>query len=454
MLADQRYRHALLAQPFWARLSPLEVKKRIQDLLADTDTEAAVQALSPVEYTVLLKEAPESRAALLALADPEQNRAVLDLDCWHKQDLRSTRLLDWLDHLRESGLEPFLDTLAVLDSELLVAAFSRHVEVNAALPSEEETEPKPYDEVLSNELYRLEFIDPESDWNERIQRLLAFLRHADLSAYHALMQGIMWSPQSELEEWAYRWKSGRLQDEGFPDYYDALEAYRIVDSVPQLAPAGIEAPGRPANAEESGVVPGYAWSMTPAGSLLARALDGRFDGATLERLCWEMVGLCNRELVVDQVDFASADAVKGSLRRVHAYANLGLEYVCDGQAQAAESLLRERSLQTICQTGISLVVGLRQRANRVQTHLNRSPAAHRALPGLAQKVLSGLLQPHAQFFSQLDAAADWGYRDFLQLNDVALVDGVLRELEEQLFDDRAVAPDGPAPHMSGTRSRQ
>ena len=440
MLADQHYQLALLAQPFWVRLSPSEVKQRIQGLLAAADTAAAVRQLSPVEYTVLLKEAPESRSALLALAQPEQNRAVLDLDCWHKQDLRSTRLLEWLDHLRDSGRDSFLDTLAVLDSELLVASFSKHVEVHAVLPSEEEHEPRPYDEVLSNELYRLEFIDPDSPWNERIQRSLAFLRHVDFNAYHGLMQGIMWSVQSELEEWAYRWKSGRLQDEGFPDYYDALEAYRIVDTVPPLRQGGVEPPGRPANAEETGIVPGYAWSMTPAGSLLARALRGQFGNETLERLCWEMVGLCNRELVVDQVDFADADAVKTSLRRVHAYANLGLEYHCDLHSYSAESLLREHSLQTICQTGISLVVGLRQRANRIQAHLNRSPGSPRGLSGFGQKVLSGLLRPRTQFLSELDAPTGWGYRDFLQLNDVTLVDGVLREYENNLFNDRAGAP--------------
>ena len=442
MLANQHNQHMLLAQPFWARLSPIEVKQRIQDLLADADTVSAVQALSPVEYTVLLKEAPESRAALLALADPEQNRAVLDLDCWHRQDLRSTRLLEWLDDLRESGLEAFLGTLAVLDSELLVASFSKHVEVHAVLPSEEEEEFRPYDEVLSNELYRLEFTDPDSVWNERIQRLLAFFRYADLNAYHVLMQGVMWGLQSELEEWAYRWKSGRLQDEGFPDYYDALEAYRIVDSVPQLAPGGVEPPGRPANAEETGIVPGYAWSMTPSGSLLAEALGGQFSPETLERLCWEMVGLCNRELVVDQVDFANPDAVKASLRRVHAYANLGLEYLCEVHSYAAGSLLREHSLQAICQTGISLIVGLRLRANRIQTHLNRSAGSQRTLPGLAQKVLSGLLRSHAQFLSELDTSTGWGYRDFLQLNDVALVDGILRDLEYDLFNER---PDTPEP---------
>ena len=443
MLAEHHYRRALLAQPFWARLSPAEVKQRVQELLAAPDSAAAVQALPPAEYAVLLKEAPESRAALLAAAHPEQNRTVFDLDCWHKQHLRSTRVLEWLDDVRESGLESFLDTLAVLDNELLVTAFCQHVRVHAALPTEEEEEPKPYHEVLSNELYRLEFIEPDSPWNERIQRLLVFLRQADIDTYHSLMQGIMWGLQSELEEWAYRWKSGRLQDEGFPDYYDALEAYRIVDNLPRLASEHIEPPGRPANAEDSEIVPGYAWSMTPAGSLLAQALTGQFSIDTLDRLCWEMVGLCNRELVVDQVDFADAAAVKASLRRVHAYVNLGLDYLCNYHSEPPESLLDAYSLHAICQIAITLIISLRQRANRVQTHLNRTPGVPRALPGSARRVVAGLLQPHAQFLSELASPIASGYRDFLHLQDVALVDGLLRELENDLPRGSTDIPEHP-----------
>ena len=443
MLAEQHYRRALLAQPFWARLAPADVKQRVQALLAAPDSAAAVRALPPVEYAVLLKEAPESRAALLAAAHPEQNRTVFDLDCWHKQDLRSTRVLAWLDDIRESGLEPFLDTLAVLDHELLVAALCRHVRVHAALPIEEEAEPKPYHEVLSNELYRLEFVEPDSPWNERIQRLLVFLRQADLDTYHGLMQGVMWGLEGELEEWAYRWKSGRLQDEGFPDYYDALEAYRIVDDLPRLASEHVEPPGRPANAETSGVVPGYAWSMTPTGSLLARALTGQFSIETLDRLCWEMVGLCNRELVVDQVDFAGAAAVKASLRRVHAYVNLGIDYLCGHHSEPPESILDAYSLHAICQTAITLIVSLRQRAHRVQVHLNRTPGVPRALPNLAQRVVSGLLRPHAQFLAELASPTASGYRDFVHLQDVALVDGLLRELENDLPRGTADPPEPP-----------
>ena len=80
---------------------------------------------------------------------------------------------------------------------------------------------------------------------------------------------------------------------------------------------------------------------------------------------------------------------------------LGSNIIATCTRHSAEWLLQEHSLQTICQTGIYLIVALRHRANRLQTHLNRSPGSQRALPALVQKVLSGLLQPHARFLSEL-----------------------------------------------------
>ena len=184
--------------------------------------------------------------------------------------------------------------------------------------------------------------------------------------------------------------------------------------------------------------------MTPAGSLLAQALTGQFSIDTLDRLCWEMVALCNRELVIDQADFADAAAIKASLRRVHAYVNLGIDSLCDLHSQPPESLLDQYSLHDICQAAITLIVGLRQRANRIETYLNRTPGVRRALPGLAQQVVVGLLRPHAQFLAELASPADSGYRDFLHLQDVALVDGLLRELENDLLQRAADVPETPA----------
>lgn len=430
-LAD--YREALLApQPFWVTLSPTTVKQRIELLLAAPDSAALVQALSPVEYTVLLKAAPDMRAMLLQLGHPEQIRTVLDLDCWHKDTLQSPRVLEWLEALQHSGEDICVQTLQTLDSEMLSVVLHRHIRVNAALPSEEEEDPGPYDEVLSNELYRVTFIDPDSPLNERVAEFLRLLRMTDLDMYYSLMQGTMWAEESDLEEWAYRWRTGRLQDEGIPDYYEALEAYHVVEVEPldALPPVPLEPPGVPASAEESGLVPSYAWSLTPSGSLLAQALQGDFTPATLERLCWEMVSLCNKAVVLDQVDFADTTAVRASLECVHAYVNIGLEYLSNQVPRQLVPLLTERSLLSICQVGFSLSMRLRQRASHLQVHLNGAAGVRRALPGLARYVVDGLLQTwHPQFFVGLESPGDTGYRDFLRFQDICLVDAVLQSLE-------------------------
>jgi hypothetical protein len=245
------------------------------------------------------------------------------------------------------------------------------------------------------------------------------------------MQAAMWEQDDELLDWAYRWKSGRLQDEGFPEYYDTVASYKMVD-LAQLAPvpaAMRETPGIPESAEAAGLIPAYAWSLTPSDSLLDRAVHGAFSGETLERLCWEMIALCNRELVHDQVDFADATAVRNSLGRVHAYLNIGLEYLSGGDRQHLSQLFEEHSLHLICQVGFTLVMRLFQRANRLYRYLTHSTDMRRSLPSLAYYVFEGLLDPRPQFFEGLDRPAEIGYREFCSLHDVTRVDLVLRQLE-------------------------
>ena len=203
------------------------------------------------------------------------------MDCWHQGTLQSPRVLEWLEELQRSGADAFIQALETMDSEMLIVVLHRHLRVNAVLPLEEEEDPGPYDEVLSNELYRITFVDPDSPLNERVAEFLRGLRLTDLDMYYTLMQGAMWAQESELEEWAYRWKVGRLLDEGIPDEQEALETYHVVDveALQAPLPAPLEPPGVPASAAESGVVPSYAWSLTPA----TRFSPRRCVGTLLQR---------------------------------------------------------------------------------------------------------------------------------------------------------------------------
>ena len=143
-----------------------------------------------------------------------------------------------------------------------------------------------------------------------------------------------------------------------------------------------------------------------------------------------MVSLCNKAFVLDQVDFVHTAAVRASLGRVHAYVNIGLEYLSNYHTEQLVPLLTDHSLVFICQVGFSLSMRQRQRAADLQTHLNRAGGVRRALPALARHVVDGLLHAwHPQFFVGLESPGDLTYRDFLHFQDIRLVDAVLRELE-------------------------
>ncbi len=432
MLTEQDYRKALVSRhPFWQRLSPTAVKQHVDHLLSAANAADLVHALAPIELTIMLKEVADMRPILLQLAQPEQIRLVFDLDCWHKGDLQSERILEWLEDLQRSGIETFTQMLTELDAELLVAFLRQYLRVQATLPPEEEDEPRAYEEAIVNELYRAEFIDPEGPHNARVQDLLNFMRAADLDQYNRLMQAAMWEQDSEFLEWAYRWKSGRLQDEGFPEYYEALEHHHLVD-LQQLTPSSstvLDTPAPPESAEETGIVPAYAWSLTPSGSNLEKATADDFSAEVIERLCWEMVALCNRALVYDQVDFANASTVRASFERVHAHLNIGLDYLGNRDKQPLSYLLHHYALSLIYQVGFTLVMHLYGQAARIQHHLSRHTGVRRAYPQLATGVLQGLLLPQPKIFRGLHQPGAVGYSDFRTLRDITSVIGILKQVE-------------------------
>jgi hypothetical protein len=178
-----------------------------------------------------------------------------------------------------------------------------------------------------------------------------------------------------------------------------------------------------------GLVPAYAWSFIPAGSSLERAMAGEFSAEALERLCWEMVALCNCALVYDQVDFADTVAVRSSFERVHAYLNIGLDYLGSRDQQPLSYLLNHYSLNLIHQVGFTLVTHLYSQAVQLQHHLTQHTGVRRAFSGLTTYVLQGLLLPQPKIFRGLQQPGAVGYSDFRTLRDITLVIGVLQQVE-------------------------
>lgn len=158
-------------------------------------------------------------------------------------------------------------------------------------------------------------------------------------------------------------------------------------------------------------------------------MTGAFSAEVIERLCWEMVALCNRALIYDQVDFADTAAVRASFERVHARLNIGLDYLGSRDKQPLPYLLNHYALSLIYQVGFTLVMHLYGQATRIQHHLTQHTGVRRTYPQLITCVLQGLLLPQPKMFRGLHQPGAVGYSDFRTLHDITLVIGVLKQIE-------------------------
>ncbi|MFQ6111689.1 MAG: DUF6178 family protein, partial [Nitrospinota bacterium] len=438
-------------RPELAREKLLEVhratgRKKLQIILDLPDPAAFVRRLPLEDLFFLVKELERDEAAeLVAMAAPHQVRGMIDLDCWKKDRVDSGRLKDWLSLLREGGGESLKEVLGTIDSSLLILQLRRSLRVYRREPEEspEELE-EDFDFTLDNN-YFIRFRRPQEE--SLLRALLEALFEQDHHRYLLIMEALLWSLDSILEEEAYRWRKSRLEDRGFPDYFDAIEVYHYLE--PEGAEERLEQKevldpaGEPP--EEGIMAPSYPVLARMPGNFFLESLGAGFTEEERERLQWELVYLANRGLVADRIDLSEPEAARGSLQRVQGYLNIGLEYLSGGRPERARELLRERYLQRLFQVGHSLLLKLGRRAARLEARGRLSPAGVplSLLDSPYREVTLGLLKTRPQFFTGFGGAGGTEYRDFRELKEAQLVEETLEKvefLEEFFFERLGVRP--------------
>ena len=81
-----------------------------------------------------------------------------------------------------------------------------------------------------------------------MQRFFDDLYRGDLDFARVVITAARWDGGTEAEEQAYRFRSGRMADLGYIDYYEALKVYMLVDPLKAppaqpLAPEHVSAGG-------------------------------------------------------------------------------------------------------------------------------------------------------------------------------------------------------------------
>ncbi len=411
----------------------LPARQKRDLILSAPEAERLVQSFAPETLFYTLKEIGSADAGdLLSMAAPEQIKGLFDLDCWNKDRVNLRRMREWIEAMSEAGRRRAAQALMELDIELVTLLLRGYLKVYLLSEVQAALDVPSHRVVQFDEHYAVEFIRYDNIL-PFLQEILEEMFERDYDYFSSLMDEIYWGVDAELEEQAYQYRIARLNDRGFPDFFEAQSVFgylnpRQFDQIRRTyAP-----PNREDELQEESQID---MAMMPPGadsSLFNAALTAGFAAQGKRHIRTEMALVANQVLVARAVDFGDPEAVREAIELTHHYLNLGLEHLAGGDLKTAIDYLRDTHLKLLLRLGVSLTIDLRKRAEALVTSLGFPAGKVGSISYLDspyREALEGLLLNAPRFYGGLDRQPSVVMRDFREMRDLHVAHGVLGQLE-------------------------
>jgi hypothetical protein len=326
--------------------------RRIDALLSAEDAPAAVASLAPNEMFELVHEVGfEDAQDLIALATPQQIQGCLDLDGWTKDQLEVAPLKPWLAALVEAGFEKLGHVWGALDAELRALILQRTVAVFDTSLGEGPPEDSDAPFYSTPDGYFILELRGDDDTQRLVQQLVEDLYRADPDLARHTIMAARSEPPAELEDTSYRWRSARLADLGYVDFYEALDLFR-----PLPADQVHVGEGSQDRAIDDGSLrlPVVVAEEVLGRSFLARAMAGIDDPSEAERLEHALVVLVNKVLAAARAKPGQAEVVRRGALYATATLSLGVETIARGDLERARDALRTIAFIRLFRVGYTI----------------------------------------------------------------------------------------------------
>ena len=352
-------------------LMHLPARQRLDAILARADGEAVVAGLAEQDFYFFVKEiGPHDALPLLAFASVDQINHLFDLEWWQKDTVLPAKAVEWLALLAKASEAKLLAWLYKVDFELLVTLFRKWLRVSVLQEDEDLLEagdsmPK----HTIDDQYFFESRYPQ--YEDFLKGLLSLIFEVHYGFYRELLNHVIAALDTVVEEEAYRFHRGRLEDRAIPDYFDALEIYR------SLRPAEVvPAKGAVPSATISSQAPSFALALLPERDLLSRVLVAIRDSEILNGVQLELASLANKVMVADQLPPDNSEALRRAVEKMAAYVNLGLEMKSKGDPKTARKVVEQVFLEHLFRLGQTQVARMRDLMRKVRERgwLSRWPA--------------------------------------------------------------------------------
>lgn len=408
-----------------AQLAGPRGRLRIDALLESEDPQSAVAALSVNElYELVTEVGLDDASSIVHLATPAQIQGCFDLEVWDKDHPNMELARPWLATLMEAGFEKVGEVWAGLDPEWRALYIKRYTEL-FDLTDEDNFDIDDSDGApiyfTPDRTFAVKLLGDE-DTNRLVMALLDELYRADLHlARHTLMAASS-EPTAHLEEMSYRWRSARLADLGYVDFYDALDLFQPLE--PEAVTIGENTHDRFAVIEDEPTaanLPIAVAEQVLSRSFLARAWGRIGDLGEEERLETALMLLVNKVLAAARARPGDHETVRASAGYATATVSLGLEVLSRGDLDRATSALRTVSMTRLHRVGYTVSLKLARLARGL------APRAATA-DERETSTLAALLAARPWFPRLLDEPPRPGVRPFESQADVRAVAELLARL--------------------------
>jgi len=329
--------------------APLAVRSRLLDLLPDP--ERVIPLLPEADLCFTCKFVGVHDAAwILALASEEQITACIDLDAWRGLEPDPASLDMWMASLAEAGDETLLRAARALDSEIVALYLRSHVSVALKPSGDEDWEPPDGSRTLEGQF----FITAKraGDDLEPLLRLLHVLFSEDYWLYFRMLQSVIEEQQAEIEEWALRWRTGRLEDLGFPSWDRAMRIYghlhpaRWSDIPEDAKPLDVSAWALPAWISDLPAAQDAQHSLFRAVAML--------DESERRAFLYAFIALANMVAVADRKGLGDADTLPETIEKAARVASRGLEQIAIERGLALVEVIRRVPLERLFRVGVNV----------------------------------------------------------------------------------------------------
>ncbi len=378
--------------------------RRIDALLSQDDAAGAVATLTPSEVFELVHEVGfEDAQPLIELATPAQIKGCFDLDGWNKDQLEVPALKPWLIALAEAGFEKTGEVWGALDAELRALILQRQVIVYDTTQNEGPEEDNDEPIMPTPDRFFLLELKGDDETQRVIMTLVEDLYRADADlARHTIMSARS-EPPAELEEMSYRWRSARLADLGYVDFYEALDLFRPL--LPDQVSIGEGTQDRPAADEDTSQLPLAVAEEIVGRSFLARAMGMIDNNAEAERIEAAMLVLVNKVLAAGRAKPGQPEVVRRGALYATSTLALGLEVVARGDLGRGTQALASIGLARLFRVGYTVTHKLAKLATAL------APRSVTAGPP-ARELVAALCSPRPLFARVADDPPMQGMRPF------------------------------------------